>query len=1066
MRGSFSYRDAVKLLGGDTGLVKLVDHASAATVLAMGGIDLLDARTEVVRVGKQVLSSVRERVTGLHRVERTRLLEAAHAVLVITAFFETLDDIGLPFQLKLSAGEQLALAGADRPTSTRKSAHALALLDTPGPLPSPEQAPDAVSTALWDYYQALVAAVIDFLRGFAAWSDLTQDKRDEFVETCLGVPGRAVEHYRALYRRLSLNCPEFAVWTTGIEHAATRTEVRAGLADLRAFLEPLVGAQPPDDRRDALARSHRAVLGRPIVEGDVPSGLVLPTLAQAYVSPRFKVVDADQSADVSRDEWWSAEPVRTDLDDYLAGYLTSSGATTAPLVVLGQPGAGKSLLTKILAARLPPEDFLPIRVVLRDVPADASLQEQVEDAITRATGERLTWPELARAAAPAVPVVLLDGFDELLQATGTSKSDYLARIREFQQREADQGRAVIFVLTSRTAVANRARFAGPTKVLKLEPFGHDQVRRWLDVWNTANPRAVLAPDVALRFEGLAAQPLLLFMLALYNADGNALHTAGEGLATATLYEQLLTRFARREVAKSLHDALDDQVELAVEEELVRLSVVAFAMFNRGVQWIDETELDDDLNALLPGGPRTGPDRRLRLSSAQLAVGRFFFVHAARAAQDSRVLQTYEFLHATFGEFLVARLVHRVSLDVLAQERAAKSRYGRQGTDAGWLEPVLSFAPLTTRSPVISFLRELFRRTPDADRTELHKLLTALVDTAQHRQPGSDHPDYLPRSLTIAHRIAAYTVNLVTLAVVVGRGYAVSDFPRPEWQSLALLWQSQLGEEEWDSITRVLTVEPSLDAVVLRGWLPPPPVDVVWLLGSAVPARDHAKLAAPNYLDEIRRWEAFRTSWREGLLLHNLEPLMSDLTAALSELVPHEGQWVTPWHLLATVLTSTDPQERVAAYTSVLAALKGGARLDEHYRAMFFDLLARDRATTPLMLKEVVSLGVSSDATTESVVRCALRLLGDAGEQEVDALGLLDDLFAEPDIREFAPHTVARALTCLIELGIELAHVPALEDLPVLLDELDLDVIANTDRHLHVRLRRALESIGMGDHMAR
>lgn len=71
MRGSFSYRDAVKLLGGDTGLVKLLDHASAA-VPATGGIDLLDARTEVVRLGKQVLTSVRERVSGPHRVDRTR----------------------------------------------------------------------------------------------------------------------------------------------------------------------------------------------------------------------------------------------------------------------------------------------------------------------------------------------------------------------------------------------------------------------------------------------------------------------------------------------------------------------------------------------------------------------------------------------------------------------------------------------------------------------------------------------------------------------------------------------------------------------------------------------------------------------------------------------------------------------------------------------------------------------------------------------------------------------------------------------------------------------------------
>ena len=36
----------------------------------------------------------------------------------------------------------------------------------------------------------------------------------------------------------------------------------------------------------------------------------------------------------------------------------------------------------------------------------------------------------------------LDGFDELLQATGVSQSDYLDRVVRFQQREADQGRPV------------------------------------------------------------------------------------------------------------------------------------------------------------------------------------------------------------------------------------------------------------------------------------------------------------------------------------------------------------------------------------------------------------------------------------------------------------------------------------------------------------------------------------------------------------------------------------------------------------------------------------------------
>jgi hypothetical protein len=1064
MRRSFSYGDAVKLLGGDTGLVKLLDQVSAAAVLATGGIDLLDARIEVVRLGKQVLSSVRERVTGLHRVDRTRLLEAAHSILVVTSFFEALNEVGLPFKVKFSKGEQIVLAGGHWPNSTRSGNVTQFLLNLAMPLPSAEQPPDVIVGQVIAFYRLTLDDVLNFLSGFDAWGALGDRDRDDFVMATHAVPDRAVALYQARYRQLSLDCPEFAVWTSGIEHAATRAEVRTALEDMRELLTRLAGPQPPDDRRAALARSYRAELDRPIVDGEVPSGLVLPALRQAYVPPLFKVLKADQRDDVSSDDRWSDVPVRSDLDDYLAGYFTSSQATTAPLVVLGQPGAGKSLLTKMVAAQLPAEDFLPIRVVLRDVAADTTLQDQIETAITHATSERLDWPDLARSARSAIPVVLLDGFDELLQATGTSKSDYLAQVREFQRREEAQGRAVIVVVTTRIAVANRARLAGPTMVLKLEPFADDQVRRWLDIWNTINPRAVLEPDVALRFGELAGQPLLLFMLALYNADDNALHREGSQLAKAHLYERLLTRFARREVDKSLRDALDDQVDQAVEEELVRLSVVAFAMFNRGVQWIDEIELDRDLTALLHPGARGARDK-LRLSSAQLAVGRFFFVHAARAAHDDQVLRTYEFLHATFGEYLVARLVHRLSLEVLAKERAATSLYGRQdGT--GWLEPVLSFAPVTTRTPVIWFLRELFAGTPEADRSQLHALFTTLVATAQHRQPGSDHPDYLPRVLPIAGRIAAYTANLATLAVLAGGRLAFSDLDRTAWRALTLLWQSQLGEEEWDSITQVLAVEPSMTtSVVLRDGVLPGPINLNWLLSIEAIASP-GLFVMPDYVDEMRRWENVRASWRDGMLLHNIEPFIEHMGPASHVVVVHEGRYVTPSYLLLTVLTSVDPDERVAAYTSALSALMAGARPGARYLAMLFDALANDPAATVPLLEKAVSLGIGSPAEDGSLISCALRLLRITGARHFGAVDLLDNVFSEEDVRALLPRSVLETLVCFVELDLYLDDIGVFRDIPALLREFDLASVAASDRQLHVRLRRALESIGLGDHMAR
>ena len=126
----------------------------------------------------------------------------------------------------------------------------------------------------------------------------------------------------------------------------------------------------------------------------------------------------------------------------MLGHLTAPQAVKAPLLVLGQPGSGKSALTRVLAARLPPESFLVVRVALREVPADADLQAQIENAVRSATGESLSWPDLARSAADALPVVLLDGFDELLQATGVSQTDYLDKVEMFQDREAALGRPV------------------------------------------------------------------------------------------------------------------------------------------------------------------------------------------------------------------------------------------------------------------------------------------------------------------------------------------------------------------------------------------------------------------------------------------------------------------------------------------------------------------------------------------------------------------------------------------------------------------------------------------------
>jgi hypothetical protein len=85
-----------------------------------------------------------------------------------------------------------------------------------------------------------------------------------------------------------------------------------------------------------------------------------------------------------------------------------------------------------------------------------------------------------------IPVIFLDGFDELLQASGVAQSDYLERVAEFQLREAEFGRGAVILITSRTVVIDQTRIPDDSLVLRLEDFDDKQIDAWLETWNTSN----------------------------------------------------------------------------------------------------------------------------------------------------------------------------------------------------------------------------------------------------------------------------------------------------------------------------------------------------------------------------------------------------------------------------------------------------------------------------------------------------------------------------------------------------------------------------------------------------
>ena len=416
---------------------------------------------------------------------------------------------------------------------------------------------------------------------------------------------------------------------------------------------------------------------------------------------------------------------------------------------------------------------------------------------------------------------------ELLQASDSDRSAYLLDVLEFQRTEAAVGRDVIVIVTSRIVVADRVVIPPGTTVVKLDSFAEEDIADWLARWNDTNSSAIssgtfraLTPEVALRYEDLARQPLLLLMLALYTADP-AVPALDAGLSMAGLYEQLLREFALREARKSLGlDARSDDVDEQVADHLDRLAIAALGMFNRGRQDVGEDEVGADLRAL-----REDLMTRTRENEAgQRVVGEFFFVHTAEARpfgsrpgrQGRPTRRRYEFLHATFGEYLVASYIVSKLIDLT--NRTPRGRRGPVNPDDSVLFALISHQPLAVRRSTLEFARDICAtRTDDDGRRQMLDVLGVLAASYRYR-PGLDkYSGYRPSPPDMVRGLACYSANLVSLRVAMEPtedGVALTDLlsapgdALAQWRSTVLLWQAGLDPDGLGSVLSGLALDVS------------------------------------------------------------------------------------------------------------------------------------------------------------------------------------------------------------------------------------------------------------------
>ncbi|WP_210783140.1 NACHT domain-containing NTPase [Micromonospora sp. H61] len=216
-----------------------------------------------------------------------------------------------------------------------------------------------------------------------------------------------------------------------------------------------------------------------------------------HVSPRARAVMASWASVMERP---GARPLSLDgAHDQLAEVLTKPGSLRR-LVVVGEPGAGKSILMLQLALQLlkrrvgpdPVPVLLPIAGWNPDQPLDDWIAERVAadtPSLARAVqAPDGTWRTLARdLVADGRIMPILDGLDEIAPA---QHSAALAAIA------ASAGAGQKYVITSRTepyeAAVKAAGSLAHAAVVELQPLspndvarylveGSDQTSRWNDV---------------------------------------------------------------------------------------------------------------------------------------------------------------------------------------------------------------------------------------------------------------------------------------------------------------------------------------------------------------------------------------------------------------------------------------------------------------------------------------------------------------------------------------------------------------------------------------------------------
>ncbi|MGL1958761.1 MAG: hypothetical protein OCD00_15775 [Colwellia sp.] len=911
MPKDLTFSEVCNFIKNDDGkLIDAVDKLLGAAIIcspaifgpiALPALGLLASKNGLTSLGKDLLSKITSKDDSDY-LARMQRMQISYGLICYTAFFDAIDkefSEELLKELSLKLTDKLKITSRSQDCKTNEKKANLTLLESnsdeifnnPLLFPHPTSNFDEIKNNLSDMYARMANSFNEVVEKHLIFESKDEEKATLFLKSIEALPEQAIRCFEAQYFELARKYEEFRIWIQINDRKEmsgylikyleladkTSSQIDIGFNHLHETILSMpdrfheIEAKKVVEglKRCYSARINEAVIDdKEIISGDMPP-LAFPKISEAFIPQSYRVLKQNsKDMHLEKEETWERLDKKHNLSAFITSFLSSPYSIETPLLILGHPGGGKSLLTKVLSAKLMSHSYTPIRIPLREVNADLTIEAIVEKQIERdAECSINSWADFANQFKDRPLLIILDGFDELLQASGSVFAGFLDKLQKFQQNQIIHNHPARIIVTSRVSLIDKATIPVGTTVLRLLEFNEDQRNSWIEIWNKVNTRffqsqtpkvkPFILPKNKSNILELAEQPLLLLMLALYDSEENSLHKNTQ-LDRTVLYDSLLRRFIQRERRRYVEDfdhLIPSLQEKEIDEEMKRLGVAAIGMYNRRTLHVLSSELSKDLNFFC-AEKKLKVTKARPLTEADLLLGSFFFIHQSNSGEYEDNFSgndtAFEFLHNTFGEFLTADFILKFTIQeaetlyFLKQNASLSGELQRKLTDPNGLPNewfvCLMHSPLYLRPVIPQMIREWSTHLFQAKNFSREKFLESFDEIIKSQikmiLDSKNFPKIMQTEsanqfsdMPFLGLIATYTLNLVIIRTVIDENEFVfneaeyycekyeadsEDCGTRPWDKLTKIWRSWFTVENLSGLSAILSATRDGQTVILKG----------------------------------------------------------------------------------------------------------------------------------------------------------------------------------------------------------------------------------------------------------